>query len=125
MNKLHTSTSHALQVIQSSTESQWQRMLSANVLRVLHDPDSFDQSGPPPAVTLVKVGGRDFSFQNNGWLEASTAFAVHDISALQLAIHIDLGRKVDSMANLLTISLEEDPGVVMHECYQGEPMKVR
>lgn len=116
---------HALQVVQSSTERQWQRMLAANVLRVVHDPDSFDQSGLAPAITLVEVGGRDFSFQDNGWLEASTAFAVHDISALQLAIHIDLGRKVDSMANLLTISLEEDPGVVMHECYQGEPMKVR
>lgn len=114
---------YALQVVQSNTESQWQHMLAANVLRILHDPDSFDQSGLPPAITKVTVGGHDFSFQNNGWLEGSTAFAVHDISSLQLTIHLELGHKVDSMANLLTVVLEEHP-VVMHECYQGEPMKV-
>lgn len=114
---------YATQVVQSSTESQWQQLLAAGVLRVSHDPDAFDQSGEPPAVTRVTVGGHDFSFQNNGWLEASAAFAVHDVSSLALTVHIELGHRVDSLANMLTVALEEHP-VSMHECYQGEPMKV-
>jgi hypothetical protein len=99
-------------------------MRAANVLRVLHDPDAFDQSGEPPGINHVTVGGKSFSFQNNGWLEASTVFAVHGVSSLYLTVYLDLGQKVDSLANLLTVVLEENPAVKMHECSEGEPMKV-
>jgi hypothetical protein len=98
-------------------------MITADVLRLVHDPDAFDQSGEPPAINQVTVGGHDFSFQNKGYLEASTAFAVHDISSLKLTIHLELGHNVDSLANILTLALEQH-AVVMHDCNQGEPMKV-
>jgi hypothetical protein len=114
-----------LQEVASAFTEEWQHMMSANVLRITHDPDAFDQAGAPPAIVRVEAGGGNFSYANNGWLEAASAFALHDASALDVAVVLDLGEHLDASANILSVALERHTGVAPRKCYSGEPLHVR
>ena len=100
---------------------------SADVLRLEHVPDAFDQGAQPPAISAVAVQGQQFLLANHGWDAAALVLAVGGVGvpqrALLLEIRVDLGQ-LDETANVVRVLLEDQPAAHMTGCYSGEPMEV-
>lgn len=101
---------------------------SADVVRLEHLPDAYDQGAQAPSVAAVAVQGRDFHFVNNGWNAAAMVLAFGGVGLPQrellLEVRVDLGQ-LDETANVVKVLLEDQPAAHMTGCYSGEPIEVR